>query len=642
MDLADFEPSIWPSLLVIKNEHSPPQHCYLQIILLDISQPLPEEMPIPPGWNVDLHGQVFLMNTWLDYMFMFWYGEKLIKHGPSKSLSEKLDMVVAFYCSTLHPECQALMTRPKPGHWPRPEILAKASQSGTFLVPQGHAESDQKELEWRFATPLIERLLMFDLGIVQIQVYIFLKILRKSFLKPLVGDRLSTFHFKTALLFTVETYPPEIWQEQNLLQCVIYCLKTLQRWFAIRHCPHYTISGVDLFVGKLKKWEFALLSNVVSDMICNIMPFVGQISMDQIGVRMISLTEEIHEHINSRPYSMLCIITRCLRRYLAGIYMAYDFMVNIGDALPIQKVCAQIENYIALGNDEIRPELLHSRLLLNQLTASMCASLCLKRNQPIPADIYRLYEESLDSDLTSSRLKLASMFYCNGQYESAEFVLSHTEGLLHPSTHQLHQYRCDGRYPNPDPSKQFQEKIAQNTEIEIFKSHIAFNVVYSRLEECCLPAFLCFEMHRTKRPEDRQRRCKLQDIWMDLAIIDSIPFLYYLQYLTYRQLGEYERTRDSLVKLLNYCTPFFYYDAYLTFLQQEEHGQRVYPEHEVRNDPLFERRGGNHIDTALHVLGHCFELENRHDMALLCYRKSLELIPYNNAATWHIERLEQA
>ncbi|XP_052790140.1 uncharacterized protein LOC128224364 [Mya arenaria] len=284
-DWADWEPGKI-CLLVIKNDDSPPQHCSLQILSCDC--PLPETMDmVPAEWDVEegKDGRVLLTNTWMDGVMKQECGRLFRKKGPSRSADNDVDSVTAFSYSGPMPECNFLFTRPKPGHWPRPEILAKARLCEIFLVPQGHAESDQSKLEWRFSTLLIERLIMFDLNILKIQVYTFLKILRKTFFKPLVGDRLSTFHFKTALLFTLETYPPEIWQERNLLQCVIYCLKTLQRWFKLRYCPHYTISGVDLFVGKLRKWEFPLLSTVLSDMIDNIMDYVSQIEMDQIGVR---------------------------------------------------------------------------------------------------------------------------------------------------------------------------------------------------------------------------------------------------------------------------------------------------------------------------------------------------------------------
>ncbi|XP_052790128.1 uncharacterized protein LOC128224351 [Mya arenaria] len=571
-DWADWEPGK-KCLLLIKNDRSPPQHCCLQI----------------------------LKNTWIDSGMEQGFGRLFRKQGPSRSAQKDVDIIYAFRYNGPLFECNFLFTRPKPGHWPRHETLAKARQCETFLVPQGHAESDQSKLEWRFSTSLIERLLMFDLNILKIQVYTFLKILRKSFFKPLVGDRLSTFHFKTALLFTLETYPPEIWQERNLLQCVIFCLKTLQRWFNLRHCPHYTISGVDLFVGKLRKWEFPLLSAVLSDMIDNIMDYVTQIEMDQIGERIVDRSKAV----STIYQNTLATVKECFDANMTEIISVYFFStIKRNNISKTKNIIIKIQEI--LNESDIRAELQHAVKWMYQYIATMAASACLHWNQPIPPDIYRLYEASLDSDLTSSRLKLASMLYCSGQYERAELVLAYTESLLHADVWQWTP--CVGR-PVLKSTERFLQKVYQIPVLEVIKRHVACSVVFNSLEICCVPGFLVYEMHRTIRPEDFHHRRKSFDDWMDLVVIDSKPFMFYLQYLTFRQLGEEERRLEALHKLYNYV--------------------------------CFESKTSGHIETALHVLGHCFELENHYDCAWACYDKSLEFFPYNNAARWHIMRLLQ-
>ncbi|KAH3847172.1 hypothetical protein DPMN_089489 [Dreissena polymorpha] len=77
---------------------------------------------------------------------------------------------------------------------------------------------------------MIERLLTFDLNIIQMKAYVLTKMIRKEFLRPLADDRLSSFHMKTALLFTIEQFPEDIWKDGNLVQCVIFCPNTLKRF----------------------------------------------------------------------------------------------------------------------------------------------------------------------------------------------------------------------------------------------------------------------------------------------------------------------------------------------------------------------------------------------------------------------------
>ncbi|XP_052789521.1 uncharacterized protein LOC128223997 [Mya arenaria] len=594
-DWSEWEPGQF-CLLVIKHDYSPPQHCCLQMV--DSYRPLPlTQDSVPEELDIEetMDGMVLLKNTWVDNILKKNYGSFFRKQGPSRSYKKDLDLIDAFRYSGLLFECNFLFTRPKPGHWPRPEILAKAHECDTFLVPQGHAESDQSQLEWRFSTSLIERLLMFDLNILKIQVYTFLKILRKSFFKPLVGDRLSTFHFKTALLFTLETYPPEIWQKRNLLQCVIYCLKTLQRWFNRRHCPHYTISGVDLFVGKLRTWDFPKLSAVLSDMIDNIMDYVLQIEMDQIGDRMGDrcrvFSTRYENTLATVRYYFGTTLNNIFNFYWISTYKRNDIYETNGIIIKVQET---------IFESDLWAELQHAQKFLYQDLASVTASTCLRLNNPIPPDVYRLYEASLDSDLTSSRLKLASTMYCSGQYERAALILTYTEVLLHADVSQWSPcYRSDHV-----ETERFLQTVYALPFLEVIKRHVACSVVFTSLEICCIPGLLVYEMHRTISPEDFHHRHPGSDRWMDLVVIDSKPFMFYLQYLTFRQLGEEERRLEALSKLYSYV--------------------------------FVESRWRGHIETALHVLGNCFELENLYNLAWACYRKSIKLFPYNNASSWHI------
>jgi tetratricopeptide (TPR) repeat protein len=95
------------------------------------------------------------------------------------------------------------------------------------------------------------------------------------------------------------------------------------------------------------------------------------------------------------------------------------------------------------------------------------------------------------------------------------------------------------------------------------------------------------------------------DKWMDLAVVDSIPYLYFLQYKTYSHL---RRHRDKQAALSNLAKC-------------------------IIEDPDF-----GHSETALNLLGQCMEQENRMDAALKCYLLSLKIRGRNNAAKFHICR----
>lgn len=98
-----------------------------------------------------------------------------------------------------------------------------------------------------------------------------------------------------------------------------------------------------------------------------------------------------------------------------------------------------------------------------------------------------------------------------------------------------------------------------------------------------------------------------------MIVIYFVPFLYYLQYLLFNKKGNLPRRLSAKKSLI------YYLDKGLGKEQFE--------------------KGDGHMDTALHVLAHCWELENRPDKALQLYQRSLKAFPTNNIARKHLVRL---
>ncbi|KAH3784271.1 hypothetical protein DPMN_162225 [Dreissena polymorpha] len=237
-------------LLVVTDMSPPPQCCCLQFLIPDSI--VLTDRTCPYG-HVDAQGKFFLTNNALKIEITEISNEfrhDFIQHGPSLTMNDSVDMVCAYHCAKLPEDCQYIFRRPKPGHWPRPEFLSQLKVSRVFLVSTAHVENTthwdprqtlgtltvrtldySHERYWRLSTNLIERLLMLDLTMTQMKVYVTMKIIKKEFCKPLVGDRLSTFHLKTTLMFSVEMSPPNMWKDENVIQCLKVCLTTLRRWF---------------------------------------------------------------------------------------------------------------------------------------------------------------------------------------------------------------------------------------------------------------------------------------------------------------------------------------------------------------------------------------------------------------------------
>ncbi|XP_052790203.1 uncharacterized protein LOC128224413 [Mya arenaria] len=597
------------NLLVVKHENTPPQHCWLQMTKSDI--PMGEEDIDAPNL-FDCEGRLLLMNNGsLDNTDLQKIFGSFERNGPELSLYNDVDIVKGFHCSESPKDCQVLFNRPRPGHWPKTNTIEKAKIAGVFLVPQCYKETPSNPtkdrstaltapsclasgpsglLEWRFSTLPIERFLVSDFNIVQLKVFTFMKLFRKEFIKPYFKDRLSTFHLKTAMFFTVESYPSDIWREDNIIQCVKYCFTTLLRWFKIKLCPHYTIANVNLFTGKLLKYELKILGDMLSAVISSHFHWLSILAIDKIGQRLSQISSD-EQTIGTNHETNLSVLKKLFLQHgveevddLLGITLNVDtnqrffiYLQALSTLLTISEHRSSIEQKAA--------SYLISNICSN--VAIYLASTCIRQNQQISSHIINWFGYSLKTGLFSNKLKFASTLYCSGQYEQATLFLMLIEGEL------------------------LERKLSLDTVIKTtsvsdilnIREYLVTDVDFTIHDILCVPKHLRYEQIKTE--EDRDALDILGLLFRSNLVIDCIAFLYYLQYLTFMKLNNTVRMAEALEDLDNYVSE--------------------------NTGPFWE--------ASLNVLGHCYELENDVQKAVDCYSESLDIAPTNNAAKWHRARL---
>ncbi|KAH3784103.1 hypothetical protein DPMN_162054 [Dreissena polymorpha] len=616
-------------LFVVTDKSTPPQCCCLQFLRSHYSIFFPEEC------HIDAQGRLFLKNNWVKFFNEISLNEEvgyIIQHGPSLTMSGIFDMVRAFHCAKLPENCQYIFKRPKPGHWPGPELKTQLKDSGVFLVPTSHVENttnwdpqqrlgtltvrtfdNSHELYWRLSTNLMERLLMFDITMTQMKVYVIMKIIRKEFFKPLVGDRLSTFHLKTTLLYSVEMSPPCIWEDENLIQCLKYCLTTFRRWLKVRYCPHYTTVNVNLFAGKLQWNEFPVLIDLLKDMILNDVSCLHRVKMDDLGNR---ISSNSTESTNGLLFEKLdIVVARKMFNYMIHCSLKNIYPEGMLAAVETSTVINDHSQYIQQLETIYETSTVHMRSAVSiqlpfhySIHAAMKASLCIGNNQSLPQEIFTLCDKSLMSDVTYSRLKLASIYFSARRFKEAAAILKQVDALISNKVIHVSPYIFNEETFGP-------EMIGRRIEFpDIFQKEIAVCTIFGRNEINCVPGQLVAEFYRTVTVEDegcrRDRRSSPLNWtgWMDLAVVDSLPYMYYLQFLIFRSTG-----------LIS--------DKDIAFENLIAIGKK---------DRAFIPC---HIETSLNLIGHCFELEGELKLAWCAYRISVEHRPHNNAAYWHMFRM---
>ena len=151
------------------------------------------------------------------------------------------------------PECAfKWFGRERHYNWPSQEQIDKCKTLECFFVQVGHPNSDEKHLQWRISLSLQERLLVTSFNSVQLKCYVLLKMIKKERIHKALGEKsLTSYHFKTSMLYMIENTPAEFWTEENLLVCVHHCLRQMLLWVETGVCPNYFIPEENMFDGRI-------------------------------------------------------------------------------------------------------------------------------------------------------------------------------------------------------------------------------------------------------------------------------------------------------------------------------------------------------------------------------------------------------
>jgi len=613
------------NLLMVKHATCSPQHYRLQEIRPDL--PLPLTFPIDEFDVRDADGIIYRSNREAGTLARQLAAILNMPHfnaGPSHSMLKMYDFVNAYRCGTLPVECESWFTRLRHGIWPTQEMLQTARELGCFLIPDGHCNSEYSSLEWRVSPSLIERHLMFSMHLIHMHCYVSLKLLKKDIVNPyLNGDgKLTSFHCKTALFYAREQLVPEMWTADRLFDCILYCLNLIRDWTISGHFPHYIMDYVNLFDGKLNSENRVRLRTVLDIIMDTHLAPLAFVQTDNLGVRLLNNVYTVAIRDMKPRRAMHQEITGFLTVYGKVCLATYIriILAETADKTP-DELCLYLHTLvseIALhqvhrhGSEQAlcRLDCVNRDYIIRHLQqhlASTAASICLQHGMHLGNRIWAWYSAAIDSDVASTRLKLASMLYCKGDLHMAVNVLDDVERRYGNSVQAI----CGCSRMNllvKKPSKVFTELMNEGDTYVASTDKVAYCVHFLRQEVFCAPPILNFEMVRGVE-DDNQHRTLNEYGWMNWAVVDSRPFLHYLQYLTFRDLGLRHKQLQALQSLR------------VSFVDGIEHNLVFHPE------------------TAAILFAHCLEIEGRFDDALGIYLDSQAVMPRNNAANLHIRRL---
>jgi tetratricopeptide (TPR) repeat protein len=280
-------------------------------------------------------------------------------------------------------------------------------------------------------------------------------------------------------------------------------------------------------------------------------------------------------------------------------------MKNLSLRPTIQKLLTfishhHIENYTNIDRKAYR---LITRYLCSTIGSILASSNIYQQDHLTNNNALSFMSLGLDSDVASGKLKLASVFYCTGDIERTELILKNIEECYDLS---VAEPVCECYLSEMSPRRDSFNRLCyeSNEEWERLKQITASCVRFVRCEINCCPVELQHEMFRSTQ-EDLAYRSE-DDKWMNTAVVDSLPYLYFLGYKTYSRLGRQDAKQRALSNI-------------------------------ARTIDVEPNLG--HSETALNLLGQCMEEENNLENAFKCYARSLQIRRRNNSAKFHICKL---
>ena len=166
------------------------------------------------------------------------------------------DRVMTIHCPFWPNSALDWIRRPRKFDWPRACDISSIVGFGCHLVPVGHPLSPHKDMEWRISFSVAERTLVWSFNHVQIQCYAVMKLILKEFIKVRCSPKnyvLCSYFIKTFLFWQYESKELAFWRENNLKECISYLLREFSKCLREGEIRHYFFPRFNLLSIKLTR-----------------------------------------------------------------------------------------------------------------------------------------------------------------------------------------------------------------------------------------------------------------------------------------------------------------------------------------------------------------------------------------------------
>ena len=557
------------------------------------------------------------------------------RHGPAMTTYVKgvfeYDTLFALGCSSWPASATEWLTRIRRFDWPPTDLIEICKSLGFILVQKGHPHSDEQHLLWRLSLSRQERLLVTNFNSIQYKCYILLKLIKNEVLLSCIGEEtLTSYHCKTCMFFMIENTPMDFWKADNIVDCLIACLRKILQWAKSGVCPNYFITEENMFEGRLSDHHRLKLSKALVTILSkDIKLTLQQIQYDNIG-ECLSLSSETEKQkvfeggnelilLKHYPTMLLKHITMCgirnmilyqemksntaeLGKNLTSLMYRIRNTFKVTDHTETQTKAAGITHMLAFISPILLPTIIVRAIskcyskeqIWKILTADRLNMPVLDTNPPAKVEVFKT---NLHYD--TFKLRQASIMFMLKFYAASKAILLPLKRCIRFSICRcaVHKFLC----PQPkDVGFNAGDKDRQDMAFDVHISKVlAPCVVFLPTQKILTPVPIIYEMVRSMGSRGEK---DMWDYWHDWAVIDGQFLTHFLLYLNHTMLYQQYKALGDILQM----------------------------------ETLINEREISHTETCYNLLGWAYKELGWNEEALVCFVASLNIKPFQNAVYWHL------
>ncbi|CAC5407275.1 unnamed protein product [Mytilus coruscus] len=597
--------------LMVADELSFPGYVKLQRLKTDKPEP---DILLDSLHAIDQHGRVVLRNTcFKDRTNM----PKFDQHGPAFTYDEEpgfqsRDVVYALVVPTY---------RIQTGLWSkqsRQHNILPTETCPALVVAVGHPFSSQTELEWRLSFSFLEQKLIHSLNDTQMKCYILLKMIKGTFIQPVIGESLSSFHCKNSIFYLSTETNNSFWRSDNILSCLELLLRRILEWVEVENCPHYFKKDENLFNNKIEGLVRCKLELLLRCLLRDEGKYLLKIAYDNFGEALakqcsglwinfrqytsfhnLTIQKNLDCEIFNEYYNIANAMSYCRNRISSHLYRSKNTEVSILRHLVVIKRLVKItEN----GKDYERKFAEWMIRFINTSRWAQCISLGISFN------LTRLINLALDHlekgpspDLFSSILKRAVVYHVIDDVENETKLLDYVRKKS--SNYICQVCRCwnfNVKVNKDLATWLLDEEPSFQT---VTENCMAFCVMFLPTEKPLTFGPLIYEFYRHVGSSKHFCADLRLGFWHECCVIDCLPLALFLHYLMNKRNQNLQNAARNLEKLK------------WVILNFEDFGHR---------------------ETACNILAWCYFNEEDHWQGFKWLKYSLQLRSEMNAAKLHL------